>query len=196
MEIRIGQHAEPLWLGLDISVWLNAASIIIGAVVALLVAGYLSPKLAAKSAKRDQQERLLRVLISTRQTVANPDYQAVINLIPIDFKGVRDILSAREAYLQCVRIPLPEGDELIHARIAEQFSLQGVLIHTIASHLGYAISESDLDASSYYLSQGFVDRQDIEVLAQRAWPRIADALERQNVLTEIAVGVRQGSAEN
>ncbi len=178
------------WLGLDISIWVNGVSIIVGAVIAIVVAAIITPRINRNHAQRDQQERILRALIMTRNSPANFDYNAAINLIPIDFKGCTSILRSRKDYISTAN---KVSDDLsVRQEIYdEQLAMQSALINAIASHLGYDISVDELTADLHYLSNGAVMRENIEIEAHRAWPRIAEALEKQTILSEIAVGLRK-----
>lgn len=174
---------EPQFLGLNVSLWLNAASIIIGVVIA----AFVSPWVASRTAKRDQQERLLRVLLNTWQTPANVDYQSSIALIPLDFKGCKSILSLRTALLTELNIP-PSDDAKEQSERNELIQdMQANLISAIARELNFDVTPESLRAG-VYVSKGFVDRANLEVGAMIAWHRIADALERNNSMLEMQFG--------
>ncbi len=162
-------------LGLNVSIWLNAGSIIVG----VILAGFISPWLAARTSRRDQQERLLRILLNTWQLPANADYQSSIALIPLDFKGCPKILSARQGLLKAVNTPAPEDQDAQAEHNRRLGELQAALISEIAKELDFDITPESL-MSGAYLSKGFVDREHLILGALVAWQRIAHALERNN----------------
>ncbi len=172
------------FLGLDVDLWVNMIGTAIGALVAISVAYWITPKIANARAVRDQQEKVLRALIMTRLSPVNPDYNNAINLIPIDFKGHRLILEARDKYLDIANDRSGEDRAIDLQRQLDH------LIALLAKALGFQISESDLAAEKFYASTGSRIREDLEIDSQRAWLRIAAALEKQTVLNEIALGIK------
>ena len=56
---------------------------------------------------------------------------------------------------------------------------QTKLIHLILKHLGYKLSEVDIQATPY-AAGGFVERDALFIRGWESWPRIAEALEAQN----------------
>ncbi len=176
MDISFGSN-EPTLLGIGAGLWVNGASVI----VAVVIAVFLTPWLAGRSARREQQEKLLRTLLNTWQTVANPDYQSAIALIVVDFKGCAKVLKARERLLEWVNAPAPGGEPLASAHFEKNRRLQAELIAAIADELNFDISADELIAGAY-LSQGFVTRENVIFEGFVAWQRIAVALEENNRL--------------
>jgi hypothetical protein len=169
------------WLGIDRGDWLSALTNFIAIIVGLLIASRVAPKVQERAARRDQRERLLRVLISTSPMPANPEYQGAIGLIPIDFKGNKRILDARAAYLDAVNEPTPSDSNAIATYYQAQVDKQHELIATIAQELDFDLTTEALRTGAY-VSKGFVDREQLQLMALQSWPRIADALELNNRL--------------
>ncbi|MXP41282.1 hypothetical protein GRI75_06465 [Altererythrobacter soli] len=170
---------EASLLGIGAGDWLQALLTAASLLVAIITAAIISPKLAERSARRDQRERLLRVLISTSPLPANPDYQGAIGLIPIDFKGCERVLKARSDYLAFVRTPFPEDDSGRAAHLQESINLQADMIAAMGQELGFDLTRQSL-IDGAYVSQGFVEREELNIAAARSWLRIATALEMNN----------------
>lgn len=158
-----------------ISATLNALSIL----AAILLATWISPKVADRKALREQQERLLRVLLNTRQTPAHSDYQAAIALLPLDFRHHPAVLHARDAYLATVNTQSPADPDEARRHLDETIARQAEMISAMANVLGCEISADSLIAGGY-ISQGFAERDMLNVQSMIAWQRIAAALERNN----------------
>lgn len=176
------------WLGIGRGDWLSGLTNFIAIIVGLLIASRIAPKVQERAARRDQRERLLRVLISTSPMPANPEYQGAIALIPIDFKGNKRILDARAAYLDAVNTPPPVDPNAITEHARSQVEKQHELIATIAQELDFDLTTEALRTGGY-VSKGFVDREQLQLQALHSWPRIADALELNNRLFAHSLGI-------
>lgn len=147
-------------------------AILVGPILAVLV------QLAAEKRKhaRDQQTATMRMLASTRHLPADPAYSNAINLIPIDFNGVSAVMKAHKEYIDAIsHVPTEENrakhDETMLTR-------QTKLIFAMAKHLGLDLPETDIQTAAY-AAGGFVQRDNLMLDGWAAWPRIANALERQ-----------------
>jgi hypothetical protein len=107
MELHVAAAAQTGWLGIDGGDVLSAITNMLAIIIAIVIAAKIAPKAEERRARRDQQERLLRVLISTSAMPANPEYQGAIALIPIDFKANQRVLDARLSYLAVVNTQPP-----------------------------------------------------------------------------------------
>lgn len=186
MELHITTAMQSGWLGIDRGDWLTAIMNALAIVIAIIIASKTAPKAEERRARRDQQERLLRVLISTSQLPAHPEYQGAISLIPIDFKGNRRILDARTKYLELVNSKPPADQSTEHFN--QTISKQSDLIEAIAQELGFDLTSEALRKGAY-ISKGFVDREELNIEAMRAWPKIADALELNNRMFAHSLGL-------
>jgi hypothetical protein len=169
------------WTAIPAGDQISALANGIGILVAILIAAIVTPAIANRKSKRDQQERILRILINTWLTPSNPEYQSAIALIPLDFKGCRDVIMARDNLIECVNIPSPSDVESATSQLADTRDHQAVLISTLAARLGFTIPPESLLNGSY-ITQGFIDRERLILDAMASWPRIALALERSNDL--------------
>jgi hypothetical protein len=161
--------------------WLSASLNAISIFAAIMIASFITPKLEARKARRDQRERLLRVMLHTWPSPANPDWQSSITLIPFDFKGCKAVLEARQSYLDQVNETPPEEEAAAEAHYDEARARQAALIVAVANELGFDITTEGFQ-SGIYVSKGFTDRENLTLNAMFAWQRIAAALERNNEL--------------
>ena len=175
------------WFGIERGDWLAAITNMLAVIIAVFIAAKIAPWADERRARRDQQERLLRVLISTGPMPANPEYQGAIGLIPIDFKGYTRVLNARKAYLDVVNVAAPTDPKEQAEHFKETAEKQADLIAAIAQELGFDLTSEAFRAGGY-VSKGFVDREELILEAMRSWPRIAMALERNNHMFAYSIG--------
>jgi hypothetical protein len=186
--VAAGQH---WWSTIHANDWLSASLNAISIFAAIIIASFITPKLEARKARREQRERLLRVMLHTWPSPANPDWQSSITLIPFDFKGCTAVLAARQAYLDKVNETPPEDEAAAQAHYEEARARQAALIVAIANELGFAITTESFQ-SGIYVSKGFTDRENLTLNAMFAWQRIATALERNNELVAGMMTPQQG----
>lgn len=191
MSVQAVVQSASQWLsGISAGDWLQAIINGVSILAAIIIAALITPKLVARRAQREQRERLLRSLLHTWPTPANPEYQSSITLIPLDFKGCRKILEARQVYLDAVNQPAATDEEAVKAQVEDWRSKQAILISLIAQELGFDITPESI-LSGTYISKGFTDREQLIINALFAWQRIATALERNNVMFAATI---QGNA--
>ena len=145
-------------------------AILVGPILAVVV------QLLAEQRKqtRDQQTATLKMLVGTRHLPSDPAYSAAINMIPVDFNRVSSVMSAYKLYIECILYQAsPENVQVQNQKILAN---QTKLIFAITKHLGYDLSETDIQTTAY-AAGGFIARDNLMLDAWRAWPRIADALE-------------------
>ncbi|WIA55997.1 hypothetical protein N6H05_23765 [Sphingobium sp. WTD-1] len=151
-------------------------------IAAILVAGWISPKLQDRASKQDRKERTLRILLNTWQTPANPEYQSALAMTALDFHDVKPVMKARADYLAQVNGPPPEEDvDAATAHFQKAQSLQIAIMCAMADDLDYDISPESL-RSGAYVSKGFVDREVMVLKAMEAWPQIAGSLRESNMI--------------
>ena len=164
--------ADALYLGLKLYELLTIVAIVLGPIIAVGIT------VATEAGRRlkEQQTQTLRMLLSTRHLASDPAYSTAINLIPVDFNRVTGVMIAWQAYIDKIRTTPAQGTEEIHHR--ESLNKQTKLIFAMTQHLKYKLAETDIDISAY-AAQGFIDRDNLQLSALAAWPRIAEALEAQ-----------------
>lgn len=154
-------------------------AIVVGPVLAVVV------QLIAEKRKvvRDHQASTFRMLVSTRHLPGDPNYSTAINMIPIDFNSVRSVMTAHASYIEAITFqPTPEN---MAAHEQKVITKQTKLVYEISQHLGYDLPETDIQSTAY-AAGGFVQRDNLMLRAWEAWPRIADALERE-LVEEVSV---------
>ena len=158
---------------MKLSEFLTLLAILIGPVLAILV----QLRTEKRRQTRDQQAITMRMLVSTRHLVSDPAYSTAINMIPIDFNGVRPVMVAHKAFVEAVNFRPSDENRASHDE--QIITRQTKLIFAMTKHLGYDLPETDIQTTAY-ASGGFVERDNLMTSGWRAWPRIADALEAQN----------------
>ncbi|WP_125471438.1 MULTISPECIES: DUF6680 family protein [unclassified Sphingomonas] len=152
---------------------INVIGLFVGPISAVIITLWYQQR----SGHRDRQTQTLRMLMNTRHMAADPAYSVAINMVPVEFNNVPSVMSAWEKYIEVVRYRASEENSERHTR--DMAAKQTRLIHSISQYLGYKISETDIQSSAY-VSQGYIDRDQLSVQSQVAWMRIANALEGQN----------------
>jgi hypothetical protein len=163
---------EPLYLGLKFYELLTLIGIIIGPITAVCITLWIE----ARRRTRDQQVQTLRMLVATRHLAGDANYSTAINMIPLDFNQQPKIMTAWTAYIGAISYRPTEENAQTH--LTQILSKQTKLIFEIMKHLGYTLSETDLQTSAY-AAGGMIERDNLMIDAWRSWPRIAAALESQ-----------------
>lgn len=164
--------AEPIDLGLKLYEFLTLLAIITGPIIAVIV----SLVMEARRRTREQQTQTLRMLLSTRHLPSDPNYSTAINLIPIDFNNNTGVMTAWNTYIETIRFRPAAEDEETHRQ--KTINKQTKLIFQMMKCLGYKLDETDIQLSAY-AADGFILRENMNIEAMLAWPRIATALETQ-----------------
>lgn len=175
------EQPTTYFIGITPSDWLNAGVTTLGMFFAILTAVWISPWITGRQTRRDNQERLLRMLMNTRLIPANPDYQTAIAMIPLEFKGNEKVCTAHKRYLATVNVKVDQIDIKKAAEHDETTTLhQNQLIAAMANALDFPGVTPDTLKSDGYVSRGFVNREQMLMQAMQAWPRIAEAIEQSN----------------
>ena len=151
---------------------ITVAALLAGPILAVVV------QISAEHRKqlKDAQTTTFRMLVGTRHLPSDPAYSTAINMIPIDFNRVANVMAAYSAYIKEISfVPNDENRNLQSERILTN---QTKLIFAIAQHLRYDIPETDIQTTAY-AAGGFIARDNLMIDGWRAWQRIADALEAQ-----------------
>lgn len=164
--------AEQLYFGLKLYELLTLLAILAGPIAAVAITLFTE----ARRRRREQQTQTMRMLVSTRHLSGDPAYTTAINMIPIDFNKQSKVMSAWHAYNQVIRYSVAPENATEHDKQVQ--SRQTRLVFEILTHLGYRISETDIQ-STPYAAAGLIERDNLMIRAWQAWPRIADALETQ-----------------
>lgn len=132
------------FLGLEASDWIMIAAVIAGPILAVWVTRFHD----SRNEKRSRQLAILRSLLKTRQLRIDPEHVGALNLIDIEFYGVKPINAAYGAYIRNLGAPFPNE----HGQAAffdERHDLFVALLHSIGTHLGYEFDKHDLGRRGY-----------------------------------------------
>jgi hypothetical protein len=179
---RIGYHSEcPKGIkddGMTTNEWLTLAAIVLGPILAVGVTLWIEERRQT----RGRQLHIVRMLLMTRHMPADPQYNAAINLIPIEFNDQEKVMDAWRTYHERVRqTPSPEQVADHQKRVSAAQS--GMIFQVMRSAGLTNLSEGDIQTQAY-VSQGFVDRDTVYVESLRALPAIAATMEKQRELTQ------------
>ncbi len=158
--------------------WLTLAAIVLGPILAVGVTLWIEERRQT----RGRQLHIVRMLLMTRHMPADPQYNAAINLIPIEFNDQEKVMDAWRTYHERVRqTPSPEQVADHQKRVSAAQS--GMIFQVMRSAGLTNLSEGDIQTQAY-VSQGFVDRDTVYVESLRALPAIAATMEKQRELTQ------------
>ncbi|HUN98599.1 MAG TPA: DUF6680 family protein [Bradyrhizobium sp.] len=136
------------------------------AVVLATVAGPLAAVFITRwnDQRREARNRLLhiyRVLMATRRTAISEEHVAAINLIEVEFHGVKPVIEAWTTYLTHLNSPNPQGSTSAAAQTweAKRNELLALLLVKIAAHLGITKGELEIMHGGY-APQGWATRDD------------------------------------
>jgi hypothetical protein len=156
---------------MNIDTWAIVLATIVGPVAAVFITRW-------NDHRREARNRLLhvyRVLMATRRSNVSQDHVAAINLVEVEFHGVKPVIEAWSAYLNHLNTKAETtSDEHAKAWNDRRSELLAILLVKIAAHLGitkgeieilhggyapqaWALRESKLDAVQDYairLSEG------------------------------------------
>jgi hypothetical protein len=164
-------------MGLQFSEFITLIGIIAGPTIAVTIT------LANEHFRRRRDERMqvLRYLLATRATPADPNYNGAINLVPVYFNKHSKVMTAWRGYIDAVRFNPAPGDEPIHSQ--QVTAKQTALIFSILNALHLQLSESEIQTEAY-ISSGFVMRDTIYINSLQAMPQIAAASQRSATAAE------------
>lgn len=146
---------------------------VVGLVFVPIVAVLTTLFVQARQQTRDRRMQILRMLLATRHLPAAMEYNASINLIPIEFNRAKPVMTAWRTYIDHVRFkPSPENEEAHHNQSRVK---QTKLITAIMTKMGLAHSEADIQADAY-ASDGFVIRDNLYLDSLRAQRDAATAM--------------------
>jgi hypothetical protein len=149
--------------------WLTLLAIVLGPVSAVGITLFF------EKSRRTKERRLqiLRMLLATRHMPADAQYNVAINLIPAEFNDQADVIAAWRAYYALVRERPDAHDHERRTNVA-----QAALIYQVMRSVGLKLSEGDIQTEAY-VSQGFLDRDNLYLASLKAMPEIAVAMKAQ-----------------
>jgi len=146
--MNAGNCQQVVWLGISTEAWAIVLATAIGPVLAVLVTRWRD-KIREK---RDRQMRIFRTLLATRRQAITGDHVSSLNLIEIDFYGVEPIEQAWRNYHKHLNATPPDRSMTPAEQKAFEDTRNALLakvLFTIASFLGFTMSELDLRNGGY-----------------------------------------------
>lgn len=163
----------PVIAGLQPYEWLTLVGIVVGPIFAVLISLWVENR----RKNRDQKLIILRLLLTTRHLVGDPNYSAAINLIPVEFNKKPAVLKAYREFIEAVRlVPSPENEDRVFAQSSAK---QTRLIYEIARSIGFKIAETDIQTTAY-AADGWVKRDNLAMDSQKAMRDIATIMMLQS----------------
>jgi hypothetical protein len=159
---------------MNIDTWAVVLATIAGPIAAVFITRW-------NDHRREARNRLLhvyRVLMATRRSNVSEDHVAAINLVEVEFHGVKPVIEAWSAYLTHLNTPSPAAanDDQHKAWNDRRSELLAVLLVRIAAHLGITKGEIEILHGGY---------------APNAW---AIREQRQDAVQDFAIRLSQGKA--
>jgi hypothetical protein len=162
---------------MELNDWLTLLAIVLGPMTAVSITLWIEHRRRV----RERQLQIMRMLLSTRHTPANPQYNAAINLIPAEFNSQPEVMAAWRRYHDLVNQHPTPADLPDHQK--RMSVAQSALIFQIMVSLGLKLSEGDIQTQAY-ISQAFVERDTLYLKSLQALPEMAATMKEQVALTQ------------
>ncbi len=158
--------------------WLTLAAIVIGPVSAVCITLWIERRRQV----RDRRLYVTRMLLMTRHLPADPQYNAAINLIPVEFNDQPKVIAAWRTYHERAHQRVEAAHQADHDKRIT--AAQSGLIFEILRSAGLTnISEGDIQTQAY-VSEGFIKRDNLYLGSLQALVDIAATMEKQRQLTQ------------
>lgn len=159
---------------------------VVGLIFVPIVAVLTTLFVQARQQTRDRRMQILRMLMATRHLPASMEYNASINLIPIEFNRAKQVMTAWRTYIDHVRFkPSADNEETHHNQSRVK---QTKLITAIMTKMGLDHSEADIQADAY-ASDGFVLRDNLYLDSLRAQRDAAGAMKGVSDALHVQIGL-------
>lgn len=150
---------------------------ITGLVFGPILAVVISSEVERRRRQADRQLEILRALLVSRRLPADPRYFGAVNLIPAEFANQPAVIQAWKEYSSAVNANTTSAEEFT-VRERRITARQSALIREVGRAVKIDLSEADIQTEGY-ISQGFVDRDRIQLDALLATREMAEALKGQ-----------------
>ena len=157
--------------------WANIIALIVGPVVAVV----FSIAWARVAAVRDRRTALLRQLVTMRYTPGDHGFSQAINMIPLEFNTVPNVMEAWRAYI----------DAANKQAMAPETTAN--LIASIMIALGYKTHEAGGTVRSGYYSTGLAGTVNLQTEALKSVVAIAGTTARSAAASEAMLALVQGN---
>lgn len=140
---------------MNIDTWAVVLATVAGPVAAVFITRW-------NDHRREARNRLLhvyRVLMATRKIAISEDHVGAMNLVEVEFHGVKPVIEAWSIYLNHLNSPNPSGSASAQMEAWEtrRGELLAVLLVKIAAHLGISKGEIEIMHGGY-APQGWATR--------------------------------------
>ncbi len=139
---------------MNIDTWAVVLATIVGPIAAVFITRW-------NDHRREARGRLLhvyRVLMATRRSNVSQDHVAAINLVEVEFHGVKPVIEAWSAYLTHLNTKESPGEDNIRVWNDRRQELLALLLVKIAAHLGVTKGEIEI-LHGGYAPQAWVMRE-------------------------------------
>jgi len=133
---------------------------------------------------RTAKMNVLRTLMLTRISFADPQFQAAVNAVPMVFKGDQSVLAAWEAYMAAVTKPLPDYEQLKKLKGEEWNRSLGLLCEKLLLALNYPERDIAQMLRAPYSSTAFGQQQELQARALAAVVDVGSATLRMAAANE------------
>jgi hypothetical protein len=120
---------------MNVDTWAVVLATIVGPIAAVFITRW-------NDQRREARNRLLhvyRILMATRRSNVSQDHVAAINLVEVEFHGVKPVIEAWSAYL--THLNTTSADDQAKAWNDRRSELLAILLVKIAAHLGITKGE-------------------------------------------------------
>jgi hypothetical protein len=142
-----GAH-QLLWLGINTETWAIVLATALGPVMAILITRWRDRVREIHS----RRMRIFRTLMATRRQTITPDHVVALNLIEVNFYGVKSIEKAWRVYHRHLN-SAPRGRPMTPNESSEfeeaRNDLLAKLLFAIAQFLNFTLSEIDVRNGGY-----------------------------------------------
>lgn len=132
------------------------------------------------------------MILTTRRLPSDPAYLMAINLIEVEFNDCADVMKARREYMELVTKEVSDDRRLDHEQRVR--AKQATMIVGMMKAVGLKASESEI-LTDAYVSQGFVDRDNLYIDSLTAMREVAEALKLSNWLLAKSMGLAEPPAQ-
>lgn len=174
--------ADTLYLGLKLYEWLTLAGVFAGPLSAVLITLWIE----RRRRQNDARMQVLRMIMTTRRLPSDPAYLMAINMVELEFNDRKDVMEARRQYLDLVSQDVGQDRQADHQTKIN--AKQATMIYGMMKAVGLRASESAIHTDAY-VSQGFLDRDNLYLESLRAMPEVAGALRVSNWLVAQSLGL-------
>ena len=115
-----------------------------------------------------------------------------INLIEVEFNDCADVMKARREYMELVTKEVSDDRKADHEQRVR--AKQATMIVGMMKAVGLKASESEI-LTDAYVSQGFVDRDNLYLDSLTAMREVAEALKLSNWLLAKSMGLADPAAQ-